>query len=68
MTYPILQESCCDISDVNFEAVKNVRLRCCFLFCDVSDVVTALYSPFKSSLHSCYEYGEIKFSSKHNYL
>jgi hypothetical protein len=41
MTFPILQESCSDISDVNAEAVKNVRFHCSFSFSDVSDVVDA---------------------------
>jgi len=68
MTFPIFQESCGDIYDVNFEAVKNVRFRCRFSFCDVSNVVAALYKPFQTCLQSCNEYGEIKLSSKHNYL
>jgi len=68
MTFPILQESCSDISDVNAEAVKNVRFRCSFSFSGVSDVVDALYNSFQTFLQPRYEYGEINISRKHNYV
>ena len=67
MTFPILQESCRDISDVNNETVKNVTFRCSLSFSEVLDVVAALYNTFQTRLQPCYKFRGQSLSSKHNF-
>ena len=68
MTFPTLQYFCEAVSDVNTEAVKNVRFRLHIVFFQRLDVVAALYNPSQTCLQPCYEYGERNVSSKHNNL
>jgi hypothetical protein len=66
MTFLILQKFCEDVSDVNTEALKNVRFRLQIVFCRRLDIVAALYNPFQTCLQPCYEYGGRNVSSKQN--
>ena len=67
MTFPLLQESCGDVSDVNTEADRNVFFVADFRFRRF-DVVAALYNHFETRLLPCYKYGGLNLSSKHNYF